>query len=123
MKADNLHSEFCIHHSAFCIRMERSLSRRIAAAMSLIAFAVCLVAGIEADNPLGTILARSLVAMAGTLVVGLVVGAMAQKMLDEHLAATRQAAGPPVTGAATAGLEKKSAPAEIGRTKPVRSDR
>jgi hypothetical protein len=99
------------------------MPRRIAAAMSLIAFAVCLVAGIEADNPLGTILARSLVAMAGTLVVGLVVGAMAQKMLDEHLAATRQAAGPPATGAAAPGLEKKSAPAEIGRTKPVRSDR
>ena len=98
------------------------MPRRIAAAMSLIAFAVCLVAGIEADNPLGTILARSLVAMAGTLVVGLVVGAMAQKMLDEHLA-TRQAGEPPANGAALAGLEKKSAPAEIGRTKPVRSDR
>ena len=68
------------------------MSRRIAAAMSLIAFAVCLVAGIEADNPLGTILARSLVAMAGTLVIGLVVGAMAQKMLDEHLATTHRPA-------------------------------
>jgi hypothetical protein len=93
--------------------------------MSLIAFAVCLVAGLEADNPLGTILARSLVAMAGTLVVGLVVGAMAQKMLDEHLATTTRqaAAGPPATGAGIPALEKKSAPAEIGRTKPVRSDR
>ena len=100
------------------------MPRRIAAAMSLIAFAVCLVAGLEADNPLGTILARSLVAMAGTLVVGLVVGAMAQKMLDEHLASTRQtAAGPTATGAGVPGLEKKSGPAEIGRTKPVRSDR
>ena len=100
------------------------MPRRIAAAMSLVAFAVCLVAGLEADNPLGTILARSLVAMAGTLVVGLVVGAMAQKMLDEHLTSTRQAAaGPPGTGSGTSGLEKKSAPAEIGRTKPVRSDR
>jgi len=106
--------------------MELSLSRRIAAAMSLIAFAVCLVAGIEADNPLGTILARSLVAMAGTLVVGLVVGAMAQKMLDEHLATTRQAGKEPAAAAVAStagGLEKKSAPAEIGRTKPVRSDR
>ena len=99
------------------------MSRRIAAAMSLIAFAVCLVAGIEADNPLGTILARSLVAMAGTLVVGLVVGAMAQKMLDEHLATRQAGKDPAALATAAAGLEKKSAPAEIGRTKPVRSDR
>src|SRR3954465_5947120 len=119
MKACIPDSAFCIPHSAF----GASLPRRIAAAMSLIAFAVCLGAGLEADNPLGTILARSLVAMAGTLVVGLVVGAMAQKMLDEHLASRQAAAGPPATGAGTPGLEKKSAPAEIGRTKPVRSDR
>src|SRR6478752_6695867 len=98
-------SAFSIHHSAF----GAPLSRRIAAAMSLIAFAVCLVAGIEADNPLGTILARSLVAMAGTLVVGLVVGAMAQKMLDEHLA-SRQAGGPPATG--------KGTPAAVARKEP-----
>src|SRR4051794_2073338 len=97
----SLHPPFCIHPSAFSIR-SLLLPRRIAAAMSLIAFAVCLVAGLEADNPLGTILARSLVAMAGTLVVGLVVGAMAQKMLDEHLA-SRQAGGQPGTGKGTPG--------------------
>jgi putative Mn2+ efflux pump MntP len=90
--------------------MELSLSRRIAAAMSLIAFAVCLVAGIEADNPLGTILARSLVAMAGTLVIGLVVGAMAQKMLDEHLATTRQAGGEPAIGKGTPGAIARKEP-------------
>jgi hypothetical protein len=98
MKACIPDSAFRIHHSAF----GACLPRRIAAAMSLIAFAVCLVAGLEADNPLGTILARSLVAMAGTLVVGLVVGAMAQKMLDEHLATTRQAGGQPGAGKGTA---------------------
>jgi hypothetical protein len=84
--------------------------RRIAAAMSLIAFAVCLVAGIEADNPLGTILARSLVAMAGTLVVGLVVGAMAQKMLDEHLATRGRAGEQPAMGKGSTGAVSHKEP-------------
>jgi hypothetical protein len=60
--------------------------------MSLVVFAVCLMAGLAADNPMATTLWRALVAMAGTLVVGLVVGAMAQKMLDEHLAQSRSEA-------------------------------
>jgi putative Mn2+ efflux pump MntP len=61
--------------------------RRIAASMSLVAFAVCLLMGLRADNTVTTILANALLAMAGTFAVGLVVGAMAQKMLDENLAA------------------------------------
>jgi putative effector of murein hydrolase LrgA (UPF0299 family) len=55
--------------------------------MSLIVFAVCLIAGgIGAGNPLGTTLQRALLAMVATLIVGLVIGWMAQKMLDENLA-------------------------------------
>jgi len=61
------------------------MARRMAAAMSLIVFAVCLLEGLAAGNPLATILYKALVAMAGTMVVGLVVGAMAQKMLDENI--------------------------------------
>lgn len=61
--------------------------RRIAASMSLVAFAVSLLMGLRADNPFGTIVANALLAMAATFGVGLVVGAMAQKMLDENLAA------------------------------------
>ena len=55
--------------------------------MSLVAFAVCLLMGLRADNTFSTIVANALLAMAGTFAVGLVVGAMAQKMLDENLAA------------------------------------
>jgi NhaP-type Na+/H+ or K+/H+ antiporter len=59
---------------------------RIASIMSLIAFAVCLVVGgIQADNPFTTAVERALVAMMGTMVIGLIVGWMAQKMLDENL--------------------------------------
>jgi putative Mn2+ efflux pump MntP len=60
---------------------------RIAATMSLLAFACCLVIGtFSAENPFATAVTRALVAMAGTFVVGLIVGVIAQKMLDENLA-------------------------------------
>jgi hypothetical protein len=59
---------------------------RIASIMSLIAFAVCLIiGGFQADNTFGTTVSRALSAMFGTMIVGLIVGWMAQKMLDENL--------------------------------------
>jgi len=61
------------------------MARRLAAAMSMIVFAVCLLAGLSAGNPPATILYKAIVAMAGTLFVGLLVGVMAQKMLDENI--------------------------------------
>lgn len=62
------------------------MPKRIAAATALLAFALCLViGGVQADNPFTTTVSRALIAMLGTLVVGLIVGAMAQKMLDENL--------------------------------------
>src|SRR5215210_4463534 len=74
------HSAFIILHSAF-----PPMSRRLAAATSLVAFALCLMAGIAAENTLSTTLSRALVAMVGTLVVGLVVGSMGQRMLEENV--------------------------------------
>jgi hypothetical protein len=60
--------------------------KRIAATLSLIAVAVCLVIGaFQAENTFGTVVQRAMAAMFVTLIVGLVVGAMAQKMLDENL--------------------------------------
>jgi K+-transporting ATPase A subunit len=59
--------------------------RRIAATMALIAFALCLVMGIVAENDCATTLSRALMAMLVTFFVGLIVGAMAQRMLDENL--------------------------------------
>jgi len=104
--------------------------RRLASAMSLLVFAVCLIAGIEADNPLATTLSRALVAMAGTMVVALIVGAMGKKMLDEHVAAQRakaaSAAGTAVDGASAgtaSGAEKKTSEPQIPQTKSVRRDR
>ena len=63
------------------------MALRIAVTISLLAFTVCLIAGgIEADNPFATTVWRALLAMGSTLVIGLIVGVMAQKMLDENLA-------------------------------------
>jgi hypothetical protein len=60
--------------------------RRMAATMALVAFAVCIMAGYQAENPFSTIVSKALFALAVTFVVGLVVGTMAQKMLDENIA-------------------------------------
>jgi uncharacterized membrane protein YqgA involved in biofilm formation len=66
------------------------MTQRIAAAMSLVVFVICLIAGTTADNPLATILSRAMLAMVVTLVIGLVVGAMAHKMLDENLKSAQE---------------------------------
>ena len=61
--------------------------RRIAASLALVAFFVCILAGMHAENPFSTVVANALLALVVTFVVGLVLGAMAQKMLDENMAA------------------------------------
>jgi len=63
------------------------MARRMAAALALVVFAVCVIAGLSAGNPFESVLTKALLAMAATFILGLVVGAMAQKMLDENLAA------------------------------------
>ena len=68
------------------------MPRRLAAALALLVFAVCLVSGMAAGNTFSETVRRGLIAMLVTLVVGLVVGAMAQKMLEEN---AREVAGKP----------------------------
>jgi hypothetical protein len=78
--------------------------RRLAVAVALLVFAVCLVSGMAAENSFAETIRRALIGMFVTLVVGLVVGAMGQKMLEENVA----------------GPEKKSQDSE---TKPQAGDR
>ena len=66
------------------------MARKIAVSSALVVFAVCLIAGIQAGNSFSTVVSKALVAMGVTVAVGLIVGAMAQKMLDENVAAERQ---------------------------------
>ena len=51
------------------------MTRRIAAITALVAFAVCILVGLQAQNPFATIVSRALVAMVVTFAVGLVLGA------------------------------------------------
>ncbi len=75
------------HHQAVTIVM----AQRLAAVMGLIAFALCLVVGgIQAGNPFGTTIIRALFAMLGTFVIGLIVGTMGQKMIDENIKTAKE---------------------------------
>jgi H+/gluconate symporter-like permease len=58
--------------------------RRLAVVIALVVFAVCILSGMVAENTFAETLRRALIGMFGTLVIGLVVGSMAQKMLDEN---------------------------------------
>ena len=60
------------------------MTKRLAAAMAFLAFAGCLISGMRAENTFETTVVRALEAMIVTLVIGLIVGSMAQKMLDEN---------------------------------------
>lgn len=94
------------------------MARRMAAAMSMIVFAICLLAGLSAGNPPATILYKALVAMVGTLVIGLLVGVMAEKMLDENIKALKPPAPLPETPEKAA---NKIPPAKEAKT--ARGDR
>ncbi len=63
------------------------MPQRLAAILALLAFALCLyVGGFEAGNPFTTVVGRALVAMGGTYVVGLAVGSMGRRAIEENLA-------------------------------------
>lgn len=67
------------------------MARRISASLALVVFAVCLVVGrFVAQNTFGTTVTRALLAMLGTLVIGLLIGYMAERMLEENLESRSQ---------------------------------
>jgi hypothetical protein len=56
---------------------------RIAAACALLVFALAIGQGLSAENTFSTTVYRALIAMGGTFIIGLVIGAMADKMAAE----------------------------------------
>ena len=66
------------------------MPKRLAGCCALVVFAFCLVLGMRAQNTFATTVTRALVAMAGTFVVGMLVGVVAQRMLDENLRADEE---------------------------------
>jgi len=70
------------------LKFEIKMAHRLAASLALLVFAACLyVGGVHAGNPFSTTVLRALLAMAGTYVIGLMVGAMGQKMIEENVKA------------------------------------
>jgi len=62
------------------------MPQRLAGAISLLVFAMCLlIGGFQAENTFGTAVGRALVAMSVTFAVALVVGHMAKRMIEENL--------------------------------------
>lgn len=61
------------------------MATRIAAILSLCAFALTLLLGLEAQNSFVTTVWRATLAMLGTLFIGLLLGLVLQKMLEENL--------------------------------------
>jgi cytochrome b561 len=59
------------------------MPQRIASIIALIAFALCLLQGLAAENTFSTTVLRALLAMAGTYVIGLIVGRMGERMLED----------------------------------------
>jgi hypothetical protein len=77
------------------------MTQRLAAVAALLVFTVCLlVGGFAANNPFVTSVERALVAMLATLGIGLIVGWMAQKMLQESVAQSDQSSQNAQPGAA-----------------------
>ena len=64
----------------------------IAASLGLSAFAVAIVAGLAADNPAGTVLARALVSMAVCHALGWGIGTAAERAAQEAIHAYEEAA-------------------------------
>ena len=59
------------------------MATRISGTLALLAFALCLILGLRAENSFSVTLGRALLAMVVTLVVGLIAGMMIEKMLQE----------------------------------------
>ena len=62
------------------------LARYAGASLALFAFAIVIVAGLWARNPVTTTLSRSLFALFAFFLIGFVLGAAAQMVIDEHRA-------------------------------------
>lgn len=62
------------------------IAKVIASSMGLTGFAIACMAGLSAGNPTNLILIRSLVAMIGCYLLGSILGAAAEWVVNQHLA-------------------------------------
>ena len=79
----------------------------IGACLGLAGFAVAILAGLAADNPSDQILTRALLSMLGCQLIGLAIGAVAERTIDERLEAHR-ASNPMDDGAGALSAEDEA---------------
>jgi hypothetical protein len=96
LNRQQVNSELRIYQpSTLSSQLTSIVPTKLACILSLIAFASCLVIGcFSAQNTFFTTVSRALIAMGGTFVLATIVGVMAQKMLEEHLAEKQAATNP-----------------------------
>ncbi len=61
------------------------IARYIAASLGLFAFAVAVLAGLAASNPVATTLSRSITALFLFCFIGYILGLVAQRVVTEHM--------------------------------------
>ena len=66
------------------------MARKIAAASALLVFAISVLLGMNAQNTFSTTLIRALQAMGVTFILGLMLGAMTEKMMEENVNASQK---------------------------------
>lgn len=66
------------------------MTKRLSAVMALIVFAFCLFVGMRTGNPFSSTVGRAVVALFATLLLGMVIGTMGEKMLEENLKAQEE---------------------------------
>ena len=88
--------------------MNGAASRAVAGCFALAAFAVAVVAGLAGGNTTASILVRALIAMAVCYPVGLVIGLMCQRVVEEHARNQPIAGTVPETGSGGAPSEQSA---------------
>jgi len=88
----------------------------VGASCGLTAFAVCVAAGLLADNPVNTILTRALVGLVAGQIAGSIVGAIGERTIAEALDRYRKTHPFPDAGARSS---TSAAPAETSVEKPL----
>jgi tetrahydromethanopterin S-methyltransferase subunit C len=84
------------------------VSKVIAASVGLCAFAVALVAGLAAQNPLDAILTRALIALVACQLVGYFLGIVCENVIDDAAAKyTRRAVAEPAASTGQSGQREK----------------
>ena len=91
--------------------MTGAASRAVAGCFALAAFAVAVVAGLAGGNTPSSILVRALMAMVVCYPVGLVIGLVCQRVIEEHVKASpaANAVAQPGSGASPTAQSAKTA--------------